>query len=95
MLSQMKNGNQDAILEGLKHKGAIYRINALINIVRHTLVDSEEIIQKVYNLLEDNIFVDGYKVSDFAYAVLDLIGIETYSGNNNQIKELIESKLDF
>lgn len=94
LLSQMKSGDQDAILKGLKHKGAIYRINALINIVRYS-ISSKEIVQMVYNLLKDNVFVDGYKVSDFAYAVLDLIGVKKYSGSDEQISELIDSKLDF
>ncbi len=95
LLNRVKNGDEKAIIIALKHKGAIYRINALINIVRHSIVDSSKIIELVYQLLEDGIILDGYKVSDFAYATLDLIGIESYCGDNSKVKALIDSRFEF
>lgn len=95
LLDNIKHGDRNSILVGLKHKGAIYRINALINIVRHSIDDSAEINEELYKLLEDDISIDGYTVSDFAYAVLDLTGIESYSGNDKHIKDLIDSRLVF
>ena len=94
MLEKIKTGDENAILEGVTHKGAIYRINALIYAVRNA-VDSEKVKEKIYDLQNDKVSVDGYKVSDFALAALDLLGIEKYTGINEQIKALIESRLIF
>ena len=38
---------------------------------------------------------DGYTVSDFAIAALDILKVEKYAGAENQIKALIESGFDF
>ena len=95
LLNRVKSGDEEAIAIALKHKGAIYRINALINIVRHSIVDSPKIIELTYTLLQDSIMLDGYEVSDFAYATLDLIGIESYSGDNQRVKALIDSRFEF
>ena len=37
----------------------------------------------------------GYRVSDFAYVTLDLLGLERYSGNNIRVRTLIASKFNF
>ena len=37
----------------------------------------------------------GYTVSDFAIAALDVLGIEQYKGNEENIKAIIESKFEF
>ena len=94
LLNHVKNGDSDAVLLALRHKGAIYRINGLINLVRHSL-DSQIIIQEAEKLCYDDTFLDGYTVSDFAYAALDLIQFRKYSGKNDKIYQLIKSKFKF
>jgi hypothetical protein len=93
-LSMIKNENVNDVFSALQHKGAIYRINGLINVVRYSLT-SAEIISEVIRICEDNTFLDGYTVSEFAFATLDLIGSKKYIGNNRNINNLIQSEFEF
>ena len=94
LLQRMKKGNKSAILEGLRHPGALFRINGIINVERYGLKD-EEIIDYILDLKCDKISFDGYSVSDFAISALDLLDLEKYNGNDVAIKQLIESKFEF
>ena len=39
--------------------------------------------------------MNGYRVSDFAYAVLDILKIEKYLGDDIKIRKLINSEFKF
>lgn len=82
------------LLDALSHQGAIYRMNA-IAFSCICKADDAVIVEKIRKLKEDNVYIDGYSVSDFAKAALDIMQIEKYSGDNVRIRKLIESEFDF
>lgn len=94
LIDGMRKGEQQAILDGLFHPGAIYRMNA-IGFSVATGTWSVEIEQKIKELREDDVMLDGVSVSDFANAALDLANAEQYTGNKMRVKELIASRFEF
>ena len=94
LIDRMRKGEKKAILDGLSHSGAIYRMNA-ISFFAISRIQDAEIESKIMELKNDDTVLDGYSVSDFASAALDLLGIETYTGNKALVKDLIESKFEF
>lgn len=94
LIDEMRNGNIDAIITGLTHHGAIYRMNA---IAFFSLQNRNEkaAIKRIKVLKTDFSGVDGYSVSDFAIAALDILGIEKYTGSSRNIKLLIDCQFDF
>lgn len=57
---------------------------------------SESAVSFLKNTMSDErSFWNDYLVSDFAYAALDLLGIEKYKGDRHEVLRLIESKLAF
>ena len=94
LISRMISGEREAIMRGLSHPGAIYRMNAIGQVYLNNMRDAE-IIDKLMELKSDNIMLDGYTVGDFAVAALHNYGIEKYEGDKRTLKELIESKFGF
>lgn len=94
LIHKMQKGDRDAIISGLSHKGAIFRMNAIGNAVIHGMNDTET-IRTLVELKNDDVFLDGFTVGDFATAALDMLGVEKYSGNNRRMEELIDSRFDF
>ena len=94
LIKKIQAGDWSAIMQGLSHIGAFYRINATINAVRYEVRDP---VVKIYldRLKEDQIVMNGYRVSEFAISALDILGFERYNGNDLRIKRLIDSKFDF
>lgn len=94
LLKKIQAGDSSAIMQGLTHAGAFYRINAAINAVRYEV---REPVVKFHldRLKEDQIIMNGYMVSEFAISALDILGFERYVGNDLRIKRLINSKFDF
>ena len=94
LISRMISGEREAIMRGLFHPGAIYRMNAIGQVYLNNMRDAE-IIDKLMELKSDDIMLDGYTVGDFAVAALHNYGIEKYEGDKRTLKELIESKFGF
>lgn len=94
LIEGMRSGVKKAFVDGLAHSGAIYRMNAIGFYVKAGVFD-EEIIDKIKELKQDEVALDGYSVADFAKAALDLMGIERYCGESLFVKKLIASKFDF
>lgn len=94
LIDKMKTGDKTAVVAGLSHPGAIYRMNAISFSVLFHISDAE-IIQKITELKNDQVALDGYSVSDFAFAALDVMGFESYVGNKASVKNLIKSKFEF
>lgn len=94
LIDEMRNGNSNAIVAGLLHHGAIYRMNAIAfsSLQRRS---NKEIVEKIKALRTDHFGIDGYSVSDFAIAALDILGIEKYTGTNQNIKRLIDCRFNF
>ena len=87
-------GKQEDILICLKHKGALIRVNGIMNAVLYSL-KTPEIIALIKGLKNDEKMFDTYLVSDFAIAALDVMDIEKYEGDKQQILGLIDSKFSF
>ena len=94
LIAKMKKGDKNAIISGLSHNGAIYRMNAISFSALHNIQDAD-VKKKITELTDDDISLDTYSVSDFAYAALDVMGIALYKGNSDSVKRLIESKFEF
>lgn len=94
LIDRMRKGEKEAIMDGLLHSGAIYRMNAISFSAISGIKDSE-IKKKIKELKNDEVVLDGYSVSDFALAALDMMKVEPYSGNKIIVKKLIDSRFDF
>ncbi len=88
------NGDLPDIITGLTHTSALVRMNAIKSVVSFSIKDTE-IINLICNLKNDDITVLGYSVSDFATSALELLGVEKYDGDKQQIIALIESGFAF
>ena len=78
----------------LKSSGALYRIHGIISCVQLALTE-ECLTAEIKKLKKDSTTFSAYLVSEFAEAALDLLHIESYEGNSEEIKRLIASKLRF
>lgn len=76
-------------LEKLKHAGAAFRLNGLISCLENGCVSPEE-EKEIRNLIKDDVLLAGRPLRVYAYAVLDLLGLEKYNGNDPDIKQIIE-----
>lgn len=94
MVYNMSIGDESAIYNGLNHNGAVIRMNGIMFAANFKFKKSS-IIDAIKKLTEDNTEFNGYTVSQFAFAALDVIGIEKYQGNDENIKELIDYKFVF
>ena len=94
MMDKMKKGDREAILKGLFHMGAIFRMNGAAFAVIHR-IDDGEVAARLRELTKDPVTLDGYSVSDFAFAAMDLLGLSQYRGEKEAVKRLIESNFDF
>lgn len=94
IIAKMISGDREAILQGLSHPGAIYRMNAIGQVYLNNMRDAE-IIEKLMELKMDDVKLNGYTAGDFAVAALHNFGIEKYEGDKRHLKELIESKFGF
>ena len=94
LVERMRTGEKQAIIEGLSHQGAIYRMNA-ISFSSICKIKDVEVEMRIKDLKDDDVMLDGYSVSDFAHAALELMEVETYTGNKPSVKDLIKSKFDF
>ena len=102
----MFEGETDIIIEALVSEASFVRMNGIIEAVKHNKKENA-IVNLIANLKEDNTGTfslrGGYEASDFAFAALDLLGIEKYSSQKTNhserkketIKALIESKFNF
>ena len=91
---RMFNGDIPLILDNLNSNnnlGIVLAIGALIkNNIRTEDTDNALKKQK-----ENENFEFCMNISELAYAALDILGIETYTGNNKNILSIIDDKLSF
>ena len=72
----------------LQNKAALYRFEGLLECLDGKVLSSDE-INAIKHLKEDSVIVCGRKLLCYAFAILDILGIEKYSGSNIDIKRLI------
>lgn len=98
LINKMEQGDRKAIIQGLSNKGAFIRVNGIVFAVRNHFNDPM-ITKMIKDLTKDDICLFGtgcsYRVSDFASAALDLLGISKYLGSRQETKSLIAGKMNF
>ena len=62
------------IIEKLKSTGAAYRLNGIISCLEKGVLLEEEVVL-LKELTQDEIVIAGRKISAYARAVLDLLGV--------------------
>ena len=76
------------IIDKLKNDGAIYRCQAIFECLERQIQDPEVFIA-ISDLKNDKVRILGRKISSYALATLDILGKETYKGNDVEVQELI------
>lgn len=94
LIDRMKTGDPDAILEGLHHGGVLLQVNAAICMTHYKLT-SKEFLDGLYAMMNDNFVLLGYRIYEYCICALDILGIEKYTGDDERIKRLADSKFDF
>lgn len=88
--NQIRSGNYDAIIEGFLHAGQLYNVQSIISCVNHSIYNhTVEKHLKRLSLVSGLIL--GRQVSDYANAALVKLGGYTYSGNREEIIDLIKA----
>lgn len=76
------------IIDNLMSDGAIFRCQGLIAAVKEK-ANTPEVIKAMSALKNDEIEILGRKVSSYAFAALDVLGAEKYSGTDPEVFDLI------
>lgn len=93
-IQAMRLGNKNAILWGLNCTGLHFRTNAIACAVIYNMTD-DDIINAIKKLKPDTYTSIGTSASGCAYAALDILGIEKYTGDDREVKEYLDCKFDF
>ena len=95
---RMVDGDLNAIIEGFISSGVLDNVNAITQAYLHDMRTKNVEIQ-LRRLSGDSSCLfghnAGYRVSHFADAALHLLGFETYTGTDQFVLTLIESKFSF
>lgn len=87
---KIMSGDRDAIMRGFSYPGSVLRVDSIRSAVRHRITDSD-IVGKIVEMKNDD--APGFEfltVSDFAVSALHILGIEEYTGNDEDILRLIK-----
>lgn len=76
------------IVSKLKSDGAIYRCQGILECLKGNIQD-KSVLDLVSKLKNDNVVILGRKISSYAIAALDILGVEKYSGEDVEIVEFI------
>ncbi|MBQ1771029.1 MAG: hypothetical protein II000_03645 [Clostridia bacterium] len=72
----------------LTSTGALFRCQGIIAAAQERNTDPE-VIEAISALRNDKVLVLGRRVYSYAYAALDFLGIEKYSGEDEDVPDLI------
>lgn len=95
MKANLNDLSSEKLIEMLNDKNPTIVCQAiceLTNRPQHSSIEFEQ-LQKLCD--NKTPFWNDFLISDFAEASLDILGQVKYTGNKNEVKRLIESKLDF
>lgn len=79
------------IRDGLRDSSAFLKISAIVHSVNIEKCP-DDIVELIKAAKSDTTEVAGYVVSEVATAALDIMGVETYAGENRSIIRMIESR---
>lgn len=90
----MMSGDIQLITHNLNSDNNLGIVLAIGAVVKNH-INTSDISQKLHELKHNNGQEFCMSISDLAYAALDLLDIEKYSGNDKQILELIKNNFNF
>lgn len=93
-IDEIHNGSVKAIMDGITSSSPIEFLNAMIFGTRLG-IDNAKFIESVKNAENNETVMMGVRISEFAKASLDILGIKEYRGDEKRIKDMIESKFEF
>lgn len=93
-IKAMRLGDKKAILWGLQCKGLHFRTNAIVCAVMYNITDND-IVNAIKQLKSDTYTSIGTSASGCAYAALDMLGIEKYTGDDREVEGYLNCKFDF
>jgi hypothetical protein len=97
-IQRMVDGNIDAIIDGFISSSVLDNANAIAQAYLHNM-RTKNIEVQLRRLSGDSACLFGhnvgYRISHFADAALHLLGFETYTGSDQYVLNLIESKFSF
>lgn len=93
LIKRIPTMSDDELAEMLKHEHFIVRTSAIWETVnRHNL--DKDVVSLLKDLKKDETkFWNFIKVQDFAFAALDILGVEKYAGDNEYVKRLIKDEM--
>lgn len=77
-------------VEKLRHDGASYRLNGIVECLDNRSVTDVE-IEELQRLKNDHVVIGGREISAYVTALLDVLGVEIYRGNDDIISSLIRA----
>ena len=86
-ICRMIRGNQKTILDGLFSNNPYLRMDAILWLTYHKM-KTHAIIEKLRELKNDEFFLMGFTVGNYAIAALEVLGVESYTGNDEYQKKL-------
>lgn len=94
-IAAMYQGDLQEILSGICDERQILVVNAIITGTRQKIRDTA-FVERLHQLTADSeTKLLNVPISFFAIAALDILGIKRYTGDDEYIKKLIDSKLQF
>ena len=91
-IRMMMLGNRSEIERGLNSDNKCLRLDGLLWATYHNIND-ENVIERIRELKYDEESAMGFKVSDYAVAALDILGVEKYQGGDERLSDLIKNFL--
>ena len=82
------------IIVKLQKDGAYHKFIGIVECVRSQTKD-ETVIAELKKMKSDNAQIAGHSISDFSLAALDVLNVEKYTGNNENVLRIIQSRFDF
>ncbi len=76
------------VIKLLTSDGAIYRFRGILACLDNHITDAE-VIKAISQMKTDRVIVAGRSMSSYAYALLDILGAEKYSGTDPDTLRLI------
>lgn len=95
---KMQSGDKNAIMDGFISSSMVDNFNAIVCATKYKLCEKAVEVQLIRLSRDDTCLFGqnaGYRVSEVSVAALHLLGFAKYSGTEENVLALIDSKLNF
>ncbi|MBQ4424573.1 MAG: hypothetical protein II882_02415 [Lachnospiraceae bacterium] len=76
------------VINKLTDAGAVFRCQGILECLEKSM-NAPDVAEAMKLLKNDGVVIMGRKISSYAQAALDILGIERYNGNDPEVIELI------